>query len=156
MTERLRPAGLRLERQELVHQSRRGNPFLQPPERQVGPVVGGAKRVSNQLDGVVGPKGVEAEPMLKIYEVRKHRMLRARHGYSLTVVHRQRHVRMGGIHRLAVRISVIMSSMRRHVGIAALGLLLVTAAVGGFFIWRGTATSSAAPVVVDDAATPSG
>src|SRR3954466_6125313 len=45
--------------------------------------------------------------------------------------------------------------MRRHVGIVALGLVLVTAAVGGFFMSQRPATSSAAQVV-DDAATPSG
>lgn len=46
--------------------------------------------------------------------------------------------------------------MRRHVGIVALGLALMATAVAGFFVWRGAATSSAAQVVVDDAATPSG
>jgi hypothetical protein len=60
---------------------------------------------------------------------------------------------MGGNHRLVVRVSV---SERRHLGIVALGLVLVAAAVAGFFMWRGAATSSAAQVVVDDAATPSG
>jgi hypothetical protein len=60
-----------------------------------------------------------------------------------------------GNHRLMVGVSAIMSDLRWRIVILAVGLLAVTAAVGGFFMWRGTATGSGAQVV-DAAAAPIG